>query len=615
MSGICGVYNSGRYTDNLIQTLLEGNTYRGKDKIRTLVDDNIAFGFAGLCVTKESIEEVQPIEIDGVTLVADLHLERRKVLINNLEMKGIPASVTEPDILLFYKAFKAWDINLFNELDGEFSFAIWDSKLRRLICGRDHLGLRPFYYKWDGNQFIFSSTLEALLATCSKTPDWDKNYFFRYIVDEGVADGEQTPYQGINRLPAGTCLVIKDNQLMLHKYWDLREVKDIKLGSNNEYCEYFRRLFFQSVSDKMRAHGPVAVSMSGGLDSTSIFSTGCYLNPSITRDQFFPVTLVFDQYQESDERHFIKFVSDKYTISPYWVIGDDQWSFKNYPMDSPYTAEPFVNSATYFIHSSPYRKAKEMGAKVMLSGAGGDEVLSGSNKVIADYVWNMRWYRALKEVSELARIRQEPLLKNLVQYGIFPLFEKNQAPSWLSREIYEEIVSARPAQGRIARTRQEQQILQLPNRYIDQHVTAPIGMESRHPFLSRRLVEFLIGIPMEQKLKGSIKKLILRRSMQGILPEPIRTRIDKTMHHSVIYLGIQKEWPNLAKAFNKGYLAQLGLIDQAGFKQDLDLWKQGDTRQVNRLWTIASLEIWFYRQEVGKVSSNRLYAASSCASK
>ena len=90
---------------------------------------------------------------------------------------------------------------------------------------------KPFFYKWDGKQFIFSSTLEALLVTCQKTPSWDKKYFLNYILNEGVANDMETPYKGLSRLPAGTVLVFDNGQLETRKYWSISEIKNIRLSN------------------------------------------------------------------------------------------------------------------------------------------------------------------------------------------------------------------------------------------------------------------------------------------------------------------------------------------------------------------------------------------------
>ncbi|WZX99283.1 asparagine synthase-related protein [Bacillus sp. FSL W7-1360] len=599
MSGISGVYLKEAVIPDRLSVLkmLDINSSRGKDYVQIHVEPHIGLGFTALNLTPESKAEQQPFSHEGITVVADVRLDRRERLINKLNKLGVRASISESDVSFIWKSYKAWGIEFPKHIVGEFSFVIWDSKLNRLFCGRDYLGFRPFFYKFNGAQFEFSSMLEGLLKTKNNPVKWNRDYFVEYIRDQGFVRSEKTPYKGIFRLPAAHTLIFQGDKLSVSKYWDIDEVKDIKYTNHGDYIEEFRHLFFESVRDCMRSNSPVSVSMSGGLDSTSIFSSGCILNQSVAVDNFFPVSLVFDKYPADDEREYIRLINEKYQIPSREVVADNLWSFKNFPKDSPITAEPSVNASTFCVQESVYLKAKEHGAKVVLTGAGGDEVLSGSNLVIADYIWNLKWGRAMKNVKKLSHVRDEPFFTNLLKYGVNPLLggTNTNTSTWLAKDIQQAIIDKRIRRGKLARDKQESQIITNITPYIDQYIAAPMGMEARHPFLDKELVEFLIAIPMEQKVEGSIKKLILKNAMQDILPEPIRNRIDKTAHYSVIYSGLQKEWSEMTRAYDKGYLADLGILDHEDFKKDINRWRQGDTRDIDHLWTVATLELWFYR--------------------
>ncbi|PFB60999.1 asparagine synthetase B [Bacillus sp. SH7-1] len=601
MSGITGVY----YKENLIPDratvlrMINENLTRGNDYVQVYVEEQIGFGFNALNLTTESMRERQPFSKEGITIMADARLDRRERLVNEFNQSGMHSSIQETDVELLWKAYRKWGIDFPKYIYGEFSFAIWDANVKRLLCGRDYLGFRPLFYKWNGKNLEFSSMLEGLIYGTNHSLKWDREYFIEYITEQGFVRTDKTPYEGVKRLPAAHILILQEGRLEVKKYWDIEQIKNIEYSDSKSYEERFREIFFQAVKDCMRSNSPVSVAMSGGLDSTSIFSAGQLLNEKNNKTEFFPVSLVFDKYASDDERKYIELINKKYNVRSREIVADDLWSFKNFPYDAPSTAEPFVNASTFGVQESLYAKAKEANSNIMLTGAGGDEVLSGSNLVISDYIWNFKWGKAIRDVKQLAYLREEPFFKNLLQYGIHPLFKKVQmnASPWLAKDIQDAMTVKGIARGRLARGKQENQITTNITPFIDQYIAAPLGMEARHPFLDRELVEFLIAIPMEQKLQGSIKKLILKNAMKEILPEPIRKRIDKTAHYSVIYSGLQREWPEMAKAYSKGYLADLGLVDHEGFKKDLHLWRQGETNNVDYLWTIATLELWFYRLE------------------
>ncbi|MCU4930821.1 asparagine synthase-related protein [Bacillus thuringiensis] len=603
MSGISGIYNVEKQIPDKaeIMKIVKENLIRGKDYIEVYTEDHIGLGFNALNVTPESIKEKQPFVKEGIAIVADVRLDHREELVNSLQLKGFKSSVSEPDINLLWKCYRVWGVDFPKFIYGEFAFVIWDSNIKQIVCGRDVLGSKPFFYKWNGKKLEFSSMLEGLVNNLHVI-QWNREYFIEYIANQGFVKSQKTPYQGIMKLPAASILILNGNQQKVIQYWNIKDIKNIKYSNKNEYADHFKELFFQSVKNCMRSNFPVSVAMSGGLDSTSIFSAGCTINPELTRKDFFPVSLVFDKYPTDDERKYIKFISEKYKIDPYEIPADELWSFKNFPYDAPVTAEPYVNIATFSVQHSMYLKAKEANAKVLLTGSGGDEVLSGSNSVIADYMWNLQLTKVIRDVKRLSQIREEPFFSNIIKYGISPLFKqkKTSLNSWVSREIESIIDEQTIERGRIARSKQERQITSIITPLMDQFMAAPLGMEVRHPFLERKLIEYLIAIPMEQKLQGSVKKLILKDAMKGIVPQQVLNRIDKTSHFNIIYKGLQNEWSEMSKGYKRGYLADMGLVNQEGFMKDLNAWRQGDTTNVDYLWTIATLELWFYRLERNK---------------
>ncbi|WP_286925406.1 MULTISPECIES: asparagine synthetase B family protein [Lysinibacillus] len=601
MSGISGIYyKENRMPDREeILRMVKNNISRGNDYIDLLIDNHIGMGFNALNITPESKLEKQPLEKDGIFIVADIRLDRREDLVGMLNTKGLKASITDSDVLLLWKFYKVWGVSFPKLLYGEFAFVIWDSNIKQLICGKDFLGQKPLFYKWNGEKFIFSSMLEGLLNS-TNINTWNKEYFIEFIANQGFVTSEKTPYKDIMKLPAAHTLVIRNGKLELLKYWDIQNINDTKYKNEFEYYENFRELFFQAVKDCMRSDYPVSVAMSGGLDSTSIFSSGCTLNPTISGKDFFPVSVVFDRNPSEDERDYIRLVCEKYKKSTHEILGDELWSFKGFPNDAPITSEPYVNIATYNTQKSIYSKANAEGAKVILTGAGGDEVLSGSNLIIADYIWKFQWKDAIKDVKKLAEIREEPFFKNLIHYGIFPLFKRNKPTinSWLSYEVNSYMQENKIKRGKLVRDKEEKLINNILTPFMDQYIAAPLGMEARHPFLDKKLIEFLVSIPTNQKIQGSIKKIILKRSLDNIVPNRILSRYDKTTHFSIIYKGLQNEWSEMSKALKNGYLAELGLVNHSDFVKDLHLWKQGGTNNTDFMWTIVSLELWFYRREI-----------------
>ncbi len=165
MSGIVGIFNrDGAPVDHgLLRALTHFLAYRGPDGREVWVHDAVGFGHTMLRTTRESLNERQPTGLDGrFWITADARIDCRAELRAELESAGRKTSRTTADPDLILHAYAAWKEECVQHLRGDFSFAIWDIRDKILFCGRDHFGIKPFYYAEIGNTFIFSNTLNCV---------------------------------------------------------------------------------------------------------------------------------------------------------------------------------------------------------------------------------------------------------------------------------------------------------------------------------------------------------------------------------------------------------------------------------------------------------------------
>ena len=195
---------------------------------------------------------------------ADARIDNRKDLIQKLQ-----ASQTTTDEQLILLAYEAWGEECVKHLLGDFAFAIWDANRKRFFCARDHFGVKPFFYAQLGDSFIFSNDINTLRQDPRVSDTLNETAIADYLVFGLNQDQSSTIFRDIQRLPAGHTLTFANNEITIRQYWTLEIPDAIRFRDDRDYVERFNELLTIAVADRVRTDR-VAISMSGGLDSTSL---------------------------------------------------------------------------------------------------------------------------------------------------------------------------------------------------------------------------------------------------------------------------------------------------------------------------------------------------------
>ncbi len=245
MSGLCGVvYGNGRPVESSdLQGMVSAIGHRGPDDRGIWQKDNVGLGNVLLHTTPESLHEELPLHDHEaqLTLICDGRIDNREELLVALGLKSNQGSCL-PDSAIILAAYKKWQEGCVAKLIGDFAFAIWDGRQQRLFCGRDHMGIKPFYYFWDDGLFVFGSEIKSIFSLLDKKPEVD----FERIRDLLVffhSDSRSTFYKNIYRLPRASCLVVTADRLTESNYWNFNPEKRIKYSSDQEYGEHFLQIF------------------------------------------------------------------------------------------------------------------------------------------------------------------------------------------------------------------------------------------------------------------------------------------------------------------------------------------------------------------------------------
>ena len=374
MSGIAGVirFDGAPVEVELVERMTGAMAHRGPDGVQHWASGAVALGHCMLRTTPESLQERQPLgnEDESVVLVMDGRVDNWEELRRDLLGRGA-ALRTIADAELVLRAYEIWGRDCLAHIDGDFALVIWDERRREAFCARDRVGKKTFNYRWDGTTLAFASELHAILALPGVREELNEGLLAEVLGDEWRSR-EETFWRGILRLPAAHRMTVSERGARPELYWAPDPWETLPYTSEDDYLEHYRALLVDVVRRTSRSHLPVACEVSGGLDSSAIFAVAEHLR----RQQQLPAPalggycLKFEDAPEAEERRYSRAVAEHLgvdveecdaTLRPLSWYRDWARRYREFP--------GYPNGVMLM---GMRQAARERGARVMLSGAGGD---------------------------------------------------------------------------------------------------------------------------------------------------------------------------------------------------------------------------------------------------
>ena len=179
------------------------------------------------------------------------------------------AGVSDGELIL--RAWRRWGPDCPNHLLGDYAFALWDARRRRLFCARDHIGARPFYYARAGERFVFASAVPAVLAAPGVSDRLDDDFVAAHLTHIALDTTTHTFFAAVRKLPPGHALTVTgDGRLRTERYWRPEDVPRTRPASDDACAQECLDLCARAVRDRLRGSGPVGAHLSGGLDSSGV---------------------------------------------------------------------------------------------------------------------------------------------------------------------------------------------------------------------------------------------------------------------------------------------------------------------------------------------------------
>ncbi len=373
MCGIVGLFNQPELS---ISKMSGAISHRGPDAQGIYQNGYVSLGHRRLSIIDLTESANQPLVKDGLVIVFNGEVYNYKELAAELNKQGVNFN-TNSDTEVVLEAWRAWGARSLNRLRGMFAFAIYDEQSQGLFLARDEFGIKPLFYKLDGNKLIFSSELKSLKAL-SLGLEVDPQAVVTHLEYLWLPDN-QCIYKGVQKFPSGCYAQMSmKSGLRIKRYSDIFEPSNKSNMAPGDCVASLQKTIEDSVDAHMIADVPVSVLLSGGLDSSIIASLASRNNPDIeaytiafrSEDKKFEA-MPDDAFYARKVAKMLDIKLNEIEITPNIV---ELWPKLVAMLDEPIGDAAAIN--TYLICEA----ARKAGSKVLLSGMGADEIFAGYRK-------------------------------------------------------------------------------------------------------------------------------------------------------------------------------------------------------------------------------------------
>jgi len=505
--------------------------HRGPDDTGFYIDEDI-----GLANARLSIIDLegghQPIHNEDGTIQVTYNGEiyNFQQMRKDLESFG-HKFYTQSDTEVIVHGYEQFGDNFVNKLNGMFAIALWDSKSKKLILARDRMGIKPLYYALEKGRLLFASEIKAILQA-PITREVDKEALFT-ILNVGYIPGDGTLLRDVRKLPPSSLLIFRNGSAKISTYWDIPALD--ATVEESIVVERLRSALEEAVQDQLVADVPIGCFLSGGLDSSTIVALASRVCTRPLK------TFCMGFGEETDEFRDARAIAEHFGTEHEELIVDSSLGMRLYPKMIWHMESPKYNLYPWFVCELVRKRVK-----VCLSGNGGDEVFGGyfaryqnalrvdalsnnplssvlrlSGNLLQDLTNDVKTqnrFRVLGSLGDdasaylvLAGALPDALNRKLFSHGnsFFNSLRKHYAPFFGKADFLQGLMEAE------LRTKLVDDLLSA-----DDSMSMAHSLELRVPLLDNRIVGLMMRIPWRMKYApGTHGKQILRRALQGVLPE------------------------------------------------------------------------------------------------
>jgi asparagine synthase (glutamine-hydrolysing) len=605
------------------------------------VCSSFGIGYQHARVTPESLAEKQPLVSPSQTAICfDGRLDNRQELTRLCPPRMVESERVLSDAALVLAAYEQMGDRCASQLNGDFAFALFDSQRQQLVLARDVMAAQYLYYCPLPGTVLFASEMKSLLADPRVSASPDEDALAELILDDWC-DEHRTCFKGIYSVPPGHLLVATRDHIGLREHWAFDPAREIRYRSFAEYSESFRSLFEQSVRRRLRSAHPVAVAVSGGVDSSAIF---CQASTLIRRESL-PIALrgianTFAAGTPADEQAFLDEIERacgtriaRLPVSESRFLANADAAVRE--LETPGVV--WTDQHELLDH------ARRGGCRVVLDGYFGDQMLFERGYLV-DLARRGRWLKIRHDLRESAAWMTdvEPgyfdhefrsrMVRALPPRWLFRFAKRHigrwkanrRYPPWFAKEFRERAIAFHSTRSatprRFASCHAEQYHRHLTAGHYVSNVRGQRaagmmhGIDVRYPFRDRDLVAFLMAIPGDIVNWRGVPKGLLRQALIGVLPDAIRNRRWKADFTALYSQGARREHADVVRLLSRDCLsARAGFVDGSVLEESLGTFATTLARDMSgwsgrQLADLAGLELWlrhFFGNRFGSIADLR----------
>jgi asparagine synthase (glutamine-hydrolysing) len=613
MSALGGIY----YFDNRpvdqssLISLGEKLSSHGPDGGGEVVSGSIGMAYRAFHTNRESRLEKQPlVSREGRILAWDGRLDNRDEMISLLrqELNG-----DQTDVAIAMAAYRKLGIAFLPRLIGDFALSLWEPRTRTLLLARDAVGPRPLYYHANAERIVWSSELLPLLDFPGIELEVNDEYIAGYLTLGPKP--ELTPYKGIYAAHPGHTVIVQNGHLRAQRFWGLDPNREIRYQTDGEYEEQFRHIFREAVRCRLRVDGPVCVNLSGGFDSSAIvcMADEIFGSGAAEASRIETISHVYDEAVSSDERDFIRSVEDKRGRSGRHLSDVDYPPLASFPDESRHSFPDWFDCYVDLLRGT-CEAMREIGARVLLTGHGGDEMLCSSASPapeLGDLLVQRRLLSLHRSLKVWSKASKKSYFALLWRDGVIPLLPTKlqvllkpvaKLPFFFDERFISDMnlralrVETPDVFGFNSPSGRDQAYGFLSAMGIitsKASYRARGGIEVSHPYLHRPLVEYLQAIPFQQRARPGETRSLMRRALRDMLPEKILKRRGKKGPEESLFRALARQWPRLRPIFENALVSAHGYINAEALQVALERARHGcDSKESLAVVQTISLEFW-----------------------
>jgi len=568
-------------------------------------DADVLLASRRLSIIDLSTRGRQPIanETGDVFVVFNGAIHNYVELRRELEALGhVFRSKTDTEVIVH--AYEEWGEACAGRFNGMWAYVIWDSRRRRLVCSRDRFGIKPLYIARRGDTFFFASEAKAILASGEVPATPNLEFLSRFVTSRTPAEGQQSAFADIAQVPAAHNLVLTRDGFEETAYWSYGDQSESYDFSRPEAT--FRALLDDSIRLRRRADVPLAVLLSGGLDSSSILALAAQQSGAGGMEAF---TATFPGYEHDERRHAETMAAAAGIKLNLVECGADNFmedlDATTWHMDCPVSQGQVLSRWRLL-------KAVSERARVVFEGQGADEMLAGyPHLYIRAYLraeleamtpWSAP--RRLKRIRDTftdlnpGALRREFRRRfRRLKPGVAILSKDFSGASRIPRDP-----KGKDAPGfsdplkRILHRHHAVRMLPYLLHFGDA-ISMAHSVESRLPFLDHRLVEFSFALPFDMLMRGGTTKHVLREALAADLPPAICRRRDKVGFATPVGAWLRPLFKEVVRpTLTSRRFRERGLFNPSGIDHLLDQFENAGQGGQD-LFRCLAIERW-YRQFV-----------------